>query len=296
MVHIQDATNEPDLYELSDSDLQLDVSVSSDLSYEESDQRKLSPVKKPPTSAPNTQKWRRRRKKHQPRLVSPSNKENCNPNSTGSPEKEKVTISRLEPTSEEKKAGIHFSRHTDGQNELGIPFVAVPDSLRLQRPPPKDDKHVWGVIPRFKRVYQVDVDRSTKVFHCSCRLHEHTGIPCRHIACVVSLPCQSDGRVMWKKMKGFPLSSVKTFWWTAYYYYGIMSKDNPNYDPKTISQLAQMREMDLNGRGFVCENSLDDVGIRVPPQIWNLANTHPSNRTRIAPIANQKGNDIQLHQ
>ena len=94
--------------------------------------------------------------------------------------------------------------------------------------------------------------------------------PADTMACVASLPCASDGRVMSKKMTGFPLNSVKTFWWTAYYYYGIMSEDNPNYDPQTIARLGRMHEMDLAGRGFVCEAPLDDMGIRVPKEIGHL--------------------------
>ena len=52
VVHIKDATDEPDLYELSDSDSQLDVSVSLDLSDEESDQRKLPLQKNHPSRLP----------------------------------------------------------------------------------------------------------------------------------------------------------------------------------------------------------------------------------------------------
>ena len=114
--------------------------------------------------------------------------------------------------------------------------------MRLQRPPPKDPKHVWGVIPHFKRVYEVEVDATTRVFHCSCRKHERTGIPCRHIACVADLPSASDKSVLIPNLSGFPLCSVKTFWWTAYYYYGVMDENYPIYDGDTKDRLMLMNQ------------------------------------------------------
>ena len=127
-------------------------------------------------------------------------------------------------------------------------------------------------------MYVVEVDCNTKVFHCSCRKHERTGIPCRHIASVVAQPSGSDGSILLQDLKGFPPSAVKTFWWTSFYYNGIMDRDDPNYDPITYRRLLKMRELDENGRGFICPKPLDEVGIRVPREIQELADSPPDQR------------------
>ena len=160
-------------------------------------------------------------------------------------------------------------QHTS-HGKYGVPFVSVPVSVGAPKPLITDQQRKWGIIPRFKRVYRVSVDMTTRVFHCSCCLHERTGIPCRHIASVASTKGQLDHRVLIPGLGGFPPSAICAYWWTAYYYYGILGPDSPGYDRKLQKSLFQMNEQDNHGRGFLCTSQLDQVGIGVDAHVLEL--------------------------
>ena len=153
VVHKEDATDERDLYPCSDSDSGADVSLSSDVSDEESDQRKLHPTRR--CKEMGCKKRARQAKRKPAWVVSPTNKENQPCTNT---QEEPQIISQLEPTEEEKEANIKYAKQEDGlRNQFGVPFVAVAPSMRLQRPPPVDASNIWGVIPRFRWGIQTGV-------------------------------------------------------------------------------------------------------------------------------------------
>jgi hypothetical protein len=106
----------------------------------------------------------------------------------------------------------------------------------------------FGPIPRFTRVYEVKVDMETNVFGCSCCNQERMGMPCRHIASV----CLDDETILGPDPKGFPLTSIRIFWWNQYYLYGLShSKDHQ----KSKQALIALAEKDT--LGLPCPGRLD---------------------------------------
>ncbi len=92
----------------------------------------------------------------------------------------------------------------------------------------------FGPIPRFSRVYDVQVMSDPNVFQCTCCHQERMGMPCRHIAAV----CKSNDTILGKDAKGFPLSSIRIFWWNKYYLYGLSGKSDHKPTKEALVALA----------------------------------------------------------
>ena len=91
-------------------------------------------------------------------------------------------------------------------------------NLNSQINDPASEKH-WGPIPKFQRVYKVSLSSdSQQLMTCTCSHQERMGFPCCHIGCVLAEP-DCDGIVMFPDMSGFPISSVRVFWWSIMYRY-----------------------------------------------------------------------------
>ena len=111
-----------------------------------------------------------------------------------------------------------------------------------------DRQNKFGPIPRFTRVYEVIVTTDTRVFSCSCRNQERMGMPCRHIGSV----CKDNDSILGVGAKGFPLSSVRVFWWSQYYMFGLSkAKDHI----RTKEALIALAENDT--LGVACPLTLD---------------------------------------
>jgi hypothetical protein len=113
-----------------------------------------------------------------------------------------------------------------------------------------------GPIPRFSRVYEVTVSLDTLVFGCTCRNQERMGMPCRHIAAVG----RNNETILGKDPKGFPLSSVRIFWWNQYYLYGLSNKKDHS---RTKQALLLLAEDDT--QGLACPGRLDSPTIYLCP-------------------------------
>ena len=106
----------------------------------------------------------------------------------------------------------------------------------------------FGPIPRFSRVYEVKVSPDTKVFLCSCCNQERMGMPCRHIASV----CLKNESILGPDPKGFPLSSVRIFWWNQYYLYGLSNSKDHQKSKEALIALASN-----DTPGLPCPGRLD---------------------------------------
>jgi hypothetical protein len=95
-------------------------------------------------------------------------------------------------------------------------------------------KTKFGPIPRFSRVYEVKVSANTNLFGCSCYNQERMGMPCCHIASV----CLDNETILGIKPQGFPLSSVRIFWWNQYYLYGLSNKKDHQKSKQALITLA----------------------------------------------------------
>ena len=84
---------------------------------------------------------------------------------------------------------------------------------------------------------------------CSCCHQERMGMPCRHIALV----CLSNEAILGKDPKGFPLSSIKIFWWNKYYLYGTSQ-----YDDHLPIKNALIALANNDTHGLPCPTQLDD--------------------------------------
>jgi hypothetical protein len=116
----------------------------------------------------------------------------------------------------------------------------------------EDNEHPnkFGPIPCFSRVYEVTIHPDTLVFSCTCCRQERMGMPCRHIALI----CHSNTRILGYDPKGFPLSSIRVFWWNKYYLYGMSKK--PDHQ-KIKSDLLALANNDTEGVAFH-PSTLDD--------------------------------------
>ena len=72
----------------------------------------------------------------------------------------------------------------------------------------------------------VDHEGGGIIWACGCLKQNRMGFPCRHIACVLSEP-DANGVKIDLGMTGFPLASIRVFWWSHYYKYGM--SNNPAY-------------------------------------------------------------------
>jgi hypothetical protein len=107
----------------------------------------------------------------------------------------------------------------------------------------------FGPIPRFSRIYEVQVKHDPNVFQCTCCHQERMGMPCRHIAAV----CLSNDSILGKDPKGFPLSSIRIFWWNKYYHYGLSRESDHKLTRKALLALAND-----DTKGLPCPGRLDD--------------------------------------
>jgi hypothetical protein len=60
------------------------------------------------------------------------------------------------------------------------------------------------------------------------------GMPCCHIPSV----CLDNETILGKNPKGFPLSSVRIFWWNQYYLYGLSNKKDHQKSKQALIALA----------------------------------------------------------
>ena len=74
-------------------------------------------------------------------------------------------------------------------------------------------------------------------------------MPCRHIAAV----CRNNESILGKNETGFPLASVKVFWWNQYYLYGMSRA--PDHQ-KLKNALLELAEHDTEG--WPCPLTLDE--------------------------------------
>jgi hypothetical protein len=65
--------------------------------------------------------------------------------------------------------------------------------------------------------------------------------------------CLSNDTILGKDAKGFPLSSIRIFWWTKYYHYGLSGSDNHKATKEALLALAED-----DTRGLPCPGRLDD--------------------------------------
>jgi hypothetical protein len=111
-------------------------------------------------------------------------------------------------------------------------------------------KNKFGPIPRFSRVYEVEVNVTTMVFGCTCCHQQRMGMPCRHIAAV----CRCNESILGPNPTGLPLSSIRVFWWDQYYLYGLSaSKDHQ----KTKQAMIDLSDNDT--LGLLCPCRLDST-------------------------------------
>ena len=106
---------------------------------------------------------------------------------------------------------------------------------------------------------------------CTCSHQERMGFPCCHIGCVLAEP-DCDGIVMFPDMSGFPISSVRVFWWSIMYRYGTSGL------PQHQELRMKLLELSYNDTpGFML--SLDlikfDGHIRPWPSLVEMFHKHP---------------------
>ena len=128
----------------------------------------------------------------------------------------------------------------------------------------------FGPIPRFSKIYSVQVNTVANVFECSCCHQERMGMPCRHIASV----CLSNEAILGKEPKGFPLSSIKIFWWNKYYLYGTSQ-----YDDHLPIKNALIALANNDTHGLPCPTQLDDpITYNCPEHILRASISPASDR------------------
>jgi hypothetical protein len=123
-------------------------------------------------------------------------------------------------------------------------------------------KNKFGPIPRFSRVHEVTVCEVTNVFHCTTCCHqERMGMPCRHIASV----CRSNESILGNDCKGFPLTSIRIFWWNQYYLYGLSIKKDHQKSKEAMIALAAN-----DTSGLPCPGRLDcPPSFSCPEHVFN---------------------------
>jgi hypothetical protein len=134
----------------------------------------------------------------------------------------------------------------------------------------KDYRSKFGPIPRFSRVYKVVVDEDTRVFSCTCCNQERMGMPCRHIGSV----CQANESILGVGAKGFPLSSVRVFWWNQYYMFGLSKAMDHSRTKEALIALA-----DNDTLGVACPlNLVCPLAYSCPDQVLESFHTPATDR------------------
>jgi hypothetical protein len=86
------------------------------------------------------------------------------------------------------------------------------------------------------------------------------GMPCRHIAAV----CQSNDSILGKDPTGFPLSSIRVFWWNKYYLYGMSKRPDHRKSREALIALAAN-----DTQGLPCPGRLDNpLTFLCPDQVF----------------------------
>ena len=141
-----------------------------------------------------------------------------------------------------------------GDDESESETDEIVDDLARSR---DGSRNTFGPIPRFSRVYKVQVWPFNMVFGCTCKHQERMGMPCRHIAAV----CRGNSSILGEDPKGFPLSSIRIFWWNQYYYYGMSKKIDHQKSREAMIALAKN-----DTEGLPCPGRLDDPRLYVCPE------------------------------
>ena len=120
-----------------------------------------------------------------------------------------------------------------------------PDRNESQTPA----KHMkdFGVIPCFKRAYEIIYNKETSCLECNCGKWNRTRIPCRHLSAVIH-DCEFLRNMY---TNGFPLTSIGVRWMNPYYYYG--RSDNSEH----ISIQNRIRDLILHdSEGMYCPREI----------------------------------------
>jgi hypothetical protein len=100
-------------------------------------------------------------------------------------------------------------------------------------------KPKFGIIPKFGRVHKIEL-APDGTLHCSCGKFLNMGYPCRHVGCLL----KTYHEYKTEFPNGFPLSSVRCFWWLSYYLYGMSEEAEHS---KVKSSLWRLSENDTKG-------------------------------------------------
>ena len=107
----------------------------------------------------------------------------------------------------------------------------------------------FGLIPRFRRCYKVNLCETTSVLKCSCQMWDRMKLPCRHLSAVI----HNNSFLCNLYPDGFPLSSVGCRWMNCYYYYGM------NHDNLYSSIQKRLRKLIQNdSKGLYCPLSIPE--------------------------------------
>jgi hypothetical protein len=74
-------------------------------------------------------------------------------------------------------------------------------------------------------------------------------MPCRHIGAI----CRSNNTILGDDPTGFPLSSIRVFWWNQYYLYGTSTKQDHHKSRMALLALASQ-----DTKGLPCPQTLDN--------------------------------------
>jgi hypothetical protein len=110
----------------------------------------------------------------------------------------------------------------------------------------------------------VSVKQSSQVFSCTCCHQQRMGMPCRHIASV----CRGNDTILGHDPLGFPLSSIRVFWWNQYYLYGMSEKEEHQKIRGGLLALA-----DNDTQGLPCLTSIGKP-MDFPCPDWFMALFH----------------------
>jgi hypothetical protein len=152
----------------------------------------------------------------------------------------------------------------DDDEDSGDDSSEVGDNDEAESSSKKLSSNAFGPIPRFSHAYEVIVEQTSQVFSCTCCHQQRVGMPCRHIASV----CWGNDTILGPDELGFPLSSIRVFWWNQYYLYGMSENENHQKIRGALLTLA-----DNDTQGLPCLTSLDKP-IDFPCPDWVIALFH----------------------
>jgi hypothetical protein len=109
---------------------------------------------------------------------------------------------------------------------------------------------VDSLIPRFRRLYLVSIENS--IMKCSCCYHECNGLPCNHIAHVLSFH--------FKGWKGFGKYDVSTYWWSLKYLFAVKNNSDESIENLRTS-LSTLQDVDSKGVFIDYERISLDTGL-----------------------------------